>query len=737
MPLTFLARLKQRNVLRVGGVYAVTGYALFQIADDLFPALNLPKWTVTLTAALFLLGFPIALVIAYAFERTPEGIRRTAPDADLGRPPRLGWFDWALLVATVVIIGLGVAEFLTRPAPVSAAAPATTPAVATPGTSPAAPAKSVAVLPFVNFSREADADGFADGLTEELINGLAQLPDLHVAGRTSSFYFKGRNEDLREIGRKLGVAHVVEGSVRRAGDRLRITAQLIKVADGFHLWSQTYDRTLDDAFAIQTQIATEVARVLEARLLRGPQDTTAEARDPRAYRLSLIARSHLRRQELQDLRQARDLYAELMRIEPANAEGYIGFAEATIDLAQNHLALDFDAARRESEAAIETALRLAPRSASAWRVKGLISRILAIRSEPRGHDDDALAAFRHAVELDPHDADALAMLAGQLVTNGQLRQAEPLLARALAIDPLSRVTQHLSGVTLVGQGRFAEAERQFNGLIRLYPEFTNARISLAHMLMQTGRLDEAVIALDDQALIRADPLAGLLLANCYANLGMTAQMTDTLRGIHEPPPAAALARAVLLQRNGRTQELGRFAAEQFAATQDPVWRAVGLLTAVMTGDAAAAQARLRELAPGLLGQPPAIADHQPLDTLLAAELLRLAGRADQAEHVAEALIRRHEAAPGDYQSAEALRTRAMAFAFRGETDRAVAEFERARRAGWRLLVDFDYFTRIEDYPMMARIAKEPRFVALVRAIEADNARLRAKLTAARQPGGRS
>lgn len=738
MPLDFLARLKQRNVLRVGGVYAVTGYAIFQVANNLLPALNLPKWTVTLAAALFLLGFPIALVIAYAFERTPEGIRRAAPGDEALPPPRLGWFDWTLLGATAVLIGLGLAEFAARPGAASApASSASGPAVQGSGAIAGTPPKSVAVLPFVNFGRTVDDGDFADGLTEELINGLAQLPDLHVAGRTSSFYFKGRNEDLREIGRRLGVAHVIEGSVRRSGDRLRITAQLIKVADGFHLWSQTYDRRLDDAFAIQSQISAAVAQALKARVLGGSGTPAATARDPRAYRLSLIARSHLRRQELADLRQARDLYAELVRIEPGNADGHVGFAEATIDLAQNHLALDFDQARRESEAAIERALAIAPRSANAWRVKGLISRILAIRSEPRSYDDDALAAFRHAVELDPQDADALAMLAAQLVSNGQLRQAEPLLARALQIDPLSRLVQHLLGTALAGQGRFAEAERQFQGLITLYPDYTNARISLGQLLMQSGRLDEAIVELDDAALIRSDPLAGLLLANCYANLGMDAEMTATLERIREPPPAAAIAHAALLQRRGRTLELGHYAAEQFAATHDPVWSAVGLLTAAMTANRSAAQARVSELAPGLLAYPPAVDDHQPVDTVLAAGLLRLAGRDAEARHIAEALLRRYQAQPGDYQPVESMRIRAMAFAILGRSADSVAELERAQQAGWRTLIDFDYFTRIDDYPMMAAVRKEPGFRALVRAIEADNAQLRERLAAARRAGGRS
>jgi TolB-like protein len=230
-----LGELKQRNVIRVAGVYAVTTWGVFQIANNLFPALNMPKWTVTLVAVLMLIGFPVAMVIAWAFEKGPDGIRRTV--AAEGPKPRFVLTDWLLLAALLAIVGVTTAQMAgvfgsARVISVAAAPPA-----------PAATsAKSIAVLPFVSFSEGQDAQFFADGLTEEVINSLANIPELKVAGRTSSFYFKDKNQPLREIGAKLGVAYVLEGSVRRDGERIRITGQLIKVSDGFHLWSQTYDR---------------------------------------------------------------------------------------------------------------------------------------------------------------------------------------------------------------------------------------------------------------------------------------------------------------------------------------------------------------------------------------------------------------------------------------------------------------------------------------------------------------
>ena len=212
----FLGELKQRNVIRVAGVYAVTSWAVFQVAVNLFPALRLPQWTVTLVAVLMLIGFPIAIIIAWAFERAPEGLRRTESVA--GPKPRLNLLDWALLAGLAVVIGLTLAQatgvWRVGQSVRTAMAPS----------APASAAKSIAVLPFASFSEAKEAEYFADGLTEEIINSLANIPELKVAGRTSSFYFKNKNHDLREIGGRLGVDHVLEGSVRRDGERIRITA---------------------------------------------------------------------------------------------------------------------------------------------------------------------------------------------------------------------------------------------------------------------------------------------------------------------------------------------------------------------------------------------------------------------------------------------------------------------------------------------------------------------------------
>ena len=711
----FLRRLKQRHVIRTTGVYAATGYAVFQVANALLPALNLPRWIVTLIATLFLMGFPVVILLAYAFEWTENGLKRTQNDTEPGPKTRLGWFDWALLGGTVAVLAFAVMNLVLDardrvPEKAEEAVPLHD--------------RSIAVLPFVNFSDFADADYFADGLTEEVINGLAQVADLKVAGRTSSFYFKGRNEDLREIGRQLGVAHVLEGSVRRSGENLRITAQLIQVSDGFHLWSQTFDQTMSDAFVAQTRIARAVAETLQARLVGTPGSTNVTPRDPRAYQLELVARSRLRKQERSELEQSRRLYQELMTLEPDNAAAHVGFAEATLLLAQNFLALDFDQARRESEAAIDKALELDPQSSEAWRVHGYVHRTQAIRSSDRTSMGIALSSLQKAVEINPRNADALALLATQLLTGGQIEQSIALLRSALEIDPLSRQTQRMLGAALESQGKSGEARRQYESLISLYPDFTNAKVSLGQLLISEGKLDEAALVLDEPALIDADPLAGLYLANIYANLGMDPEMRATLGSIREPPAAVALAKAVLYLRTGDRAALQQLVAAQYKETGDPLWLPTQLLQAVLANDAPGAAAALKAFVPGDIFDGQIVDNYAPLDAVFIAYALRLGGREAESRSIFEALVRRLEASPAEYVSNYELWLRAIAYSGLGQVDAALRELTRATDQGFRTLIDVDNFIRLEDYPFMKEVAKDPRYAVLVNRIEADNRRMR-------------
>lgn len=254
--MSFLAELKRRNVVRVGIAYAVIGWVLAQIAEFAFENFDAPPWVLKSFVVAILLGLPVALFFAWAFELTPEGVRReTEVDRSTSITHSTGRkLDFLIIGAMAVALAYFIWE---RQADISPVEPVAETSVAS------ITEKSIAVLPFVNMSSDPENEYFADGLSEELLNQLAQIPDLQVAGRTSSFSFKGKNEDLREIGTTLNVANILEGSVRRQGDKVRVTAQLIRANDGFHLWSNTYDRTMDDVFVIQDDISTNVATAMK------------------------------------------------------------------------------------------------------------------------------------------------------------------------------------------------------------------------------------------------------------------------------------------------------------------------------------------------------------------------------------------------------------------------------------------------------------------------------------------
>ena len=262
--MSLFAELRRRNVFRVGVAYAAIGWLLVQVADVVFPLLGAPDWVLHILVVVLLLGLPVAVVFAWVFELTPEGVKR---EKDIDRSASITRstgrkLDRVIIVALVIALGYFIWE---RQARIEPAEPIAQPGVetSTPDVADVPGKRSIAVLPFVNMSANPENEYFADGLSEELLNQLAQVPDLQVAGRTSSFSFKGKNEDLRLIGDTLDVANVLEGSVRRQGNTVRVTAQLIRVADGFHLWSNAYDRSMDDVFVIQDDIASNVATALK------------------------------------------------------------------------------------------------------------------------------------------------------------------------------------------------------------------------------------------------------------------------------------------------------------------------------------------------------------------------------------------------------------------------------------------------------------------------------------------
>jgi TolB-like protein/Tfp pilus assembly protein PilF len=427
----FLAELQRRKVFRVASAYVVAGWIVLQVATTLEGTLNLPDGFDRLVLALLAAGLPIALILAWTFDMTPEGIRRTH-GVGSGVVAAPGATDVLLAGMVVVVIVAAIAQsFMSDPTDVAATATRKEPQdQEADGRAAARTAdpKSIAVLPFLNLSTDKDTEYFADGLTEEILNVLAQLQDLKVISRTSSFSFKGREVPLPDIARQLGVRHILEGSVRSAGERVRITAQLIDVSTDVHLWSQTYDRNIGDLFAVQDEIATAIATALHLEL-----DMTAASRDAptgnvEAYRSFLKARELFRRRGEHDLPESIELYKKAIKFDPNFAEAYAGLA-ASYTSEGSKDARKFGEFESLAVQAAKKALELKPELAQPYAVLGSIAcdRL------------DWAAAFKNgktAVELDPSDSTALLWLGLTQLAAGHTDEAASSLEKAARIDPL-------------------------------------------------------------------------------------------------------------------------------------------------------------------------------------------------------------------------------------------------------------------------------------------------------------
>jgi len=424
--------LKRRKVVRVAVVYAATAFAVLQAADIMLEQMNVPEWGMGLVVAFVVLGFPIALVLAWALELTPEGIRKTdAPVAGESAPALLGKRT-VLAAALLVVLGIGLgAGWFLRPVGDS---PAVSPPAA--GISSLTPNdRSIAVLPFVNMSADADNEFFADGISEELLNVLVKVDDIGVASRTSSFAYKGRELGAAVIAQELNVNHILEGSVRKAGNRVRITAQLIDAVNDRHLWSETYDRELTDIFAIQDEIANAIVAALRGTLGTGEAERAVTVRADTgnldAYQLYLKAR------ELFLTRTALDesvrLFEEAVALDPSFARGWEGLAAVAaviIDWEALYPEIDPDQLGARSLEAAERALALDPQLAMPWAVRALL-----LQYQIPMDFAESLALYDKALASDPMLASVYLWRAITWINLGFLERALSDLDACLAIDP--------------------------------------------------------------------------------------------------------------------------------------------------------------------------------------------------------------------------------------------------------------------------------------------------------------
>ncbi len=511
----FLAELKRRNVYKVAIAYAVAGWALAQGIAQVFPVFDIPNWVVRLIVLLIVIGFPIGLVLAWAFELTPEGIKRTE-DVDLiaqGQSRHRTWI-YVVLISAAISIGL---FFLGRYTVLKQGG----------GRSPE---KSIAVLPFENLSRDPDNAYFTEGVHEEILTRLAKVSDLKVIARTSTQRYKSAPENLSQVGEQLGVANILEGTVQRVAENVRVSVQLINATDEAHLWAETYDRKLTDIFAVESEIAKTIADTLRARLSDPEQHaiTARPTENAEAYQLYLKGRYFWNKRTGADLKKAIDYFNQAIGKDPNYALAYAGLADAYGLLSGFGAASPKDSLP-QAKAAAKKALELDNTLGEAHA--SLAQALFAYDF----NFAEANREFRRAIELSPNYATAHQWYGqGGLAPLGQFEDAIAEMKRALELDPLSVIINADLGSVLCSARHYDEAIEQLRKTIEMDPRFYYAHWNLGVALESKGLVDQAVVEYEKAIALDDDPLSPGLLAHLYAKMGQkekALQIQERLREV--------------------------------------------------------------------------------------------------------------------------------------------------------------------------------------------------------------
>ena len=589
--MSLIKELKRRNVFRVGVAYVIIAWLLLQVSDTLVPALYLPQWFQSGVAFLLILGFPVALIFAWAFELTREGLKK---EKDVDRSQSITHVTGRKL--DFVIIGLLTAALgyfaydkfvldLSRDAElVQSTTEAVIEQAAESGKEETAD-KSIAVLAFADLSPEGDQEYFCDGISEELLNVLARIPGLRVSARTSSFQFKGENRDIVDIGKQLNVAMVLEGSVRKAGPQLRITAQLVDASSGFHLWSGTYDRELDDIFAVQDEISAAIVTALKEHVglqLEATPRVTAAA-NTEAHDAYLRGR-YLMQSGGTNIEGAVREFEKALALDPDYALAHAELAMANLYLrpGQGISSLTYAEAIARAAPHAERAMALEPTLAEAHAATGYLLRI-------QGNFEESLTHFKQAIQINPNYSIVYTMMGYAFGILGRYKEGFAMTETALRLNPLSFYANGNYVLGLASRNRLAEADRQLEKLASIVPPWyyislRGRRTSLG------GQWTNLVLANLDALRAGASGIRqGRRLTWQFAAIGLEKESLAIFEHLEHPPPYA-------LSWLGKPEDAVTIAEARFAEDPDSriARRDLGLALAG-AGDYARARPILEEL----------------------------------------------------------------------------------------------------------------------------------------------
>ena len=535
---SFFAELKRRNVYKVAVAYGVVAWLLMQVASQIFPFFEIPNWVVRLVVLLLVIGFPIALIIAWAFELTPEGLKRTEFADELPRKSaRSRVWIYVVIVAGAISVSLFFLGRFTVGLKQDASADL--------------PAKSIAVLPFANLSGNPDNAYFAAGIQDEIITRLAKIAELKVISCTSTQRFKSAPDDLPAIAKQLGVANILEGSVQRSPDQVRVNVQLIKAATDDHLWADTFDRKLTDVFAIESEIAKTIADTLKAKLTGSERNAIAAqpTQNTDAHQLYLKGRYLWNRRTGENLKKALAYFQQAAEKDPTYALAYAGMADSctlmplyAAGTPQEYL----PRARAAAQKALELDGMLAEAHTSLGYVLFYYFELAASMKE-----------FERAIELNPNYPTAHQWYAsGPLLAAGQFDHAIAEAKRAAELDPVSPIIQAELGTVYMVARRYDDAIEQLRNTVQMYPEFYWAHRFLGLALELKGATSDAIAEYKKALELSDDPLVLAFVAHAEANTGrqneareILARLTEAAKTRYVPAYAFAVIHLALGEKD--------------------------------------------------------------------------------------------------------------------------------------------------------------------------------------------
>ncbi|HEX7063309.1 MAG TPA: hypothetical protein VF200_15155 [Woeseiaceae bacterium] len=725
----FIAELRRRNVFRIAAAYSLSAWILIEAGSVLLPVFGAGESLFRAYVMVVIAGFAVAVALAWRFEWTPEGVkldRRVAADAPVQAEPRGQKLNYAIIALLVLALAVSVTFNVLE--------------LDTPDGGPGVARRSIAVLPFDSLGSDGENRSFVDGIHDDLLNRLASIQSLKVISRTSVMEYRDTTRNVREIGEELGVESLLEGSVQRAGDHVRINLQLIDAGTDERIWGDSYDRLLsiENIFTIQREISEAVAAALETTL--SPEEQASVEATPtsdlRAFRLFREGKQNIYLRRLDTLRKAREQFEEAIALDPAYAQAYAGLAESVLLLWNNHNDLPEAAAVRLTETNLARALELDPRLADAWAIRGLLQSTLWLNDRSGSENVEAETAFRRAIELNANHASAYMWFAALRDNEERLGEAIELYQRAMELDPLARIPYVNLPLIYAKRGEHHAAMQLWLEGARVHSDWPTIYEYVANHLWGMGRLVEA-FAWDRKAAELApgaldSPLRGFAI---MLDLGDVERAEALLDAVPREHPLAAMTQAFRAMVEGDYRE----AMTLFAGYADRgIGPAKGFYTAasdaaILAGDLDQARKYVLLAHPSLAGDAAGAVDRQTLDSAVKLAWIALReGRRQEAASLLEtslALVRR---LPRLGTFGYGIRD-VQIYALLGRKEDALQAFRAALDEGFRGSIFFDNWPLALD-PYIASLRDEPRFVAMVAELDRDLAEMREQLAAAQAAG---